>query len=244
MTGDFLAMPRRARRWRVIAAIVVAIAFVVVVWAIVPHRARPVPHSGPGLKATAVPTGSASSLPSTSPRVAPLRLVEGRRSVDGVRVGYPQTVAGAVSAGVEYWTRLGSTLDPGEARRIGRRVAVRSWTSAGDDLAKATSNTRRQLGVPGTGVLPPGTSVSLGPVAFQLRDETADQMTVLLLGYLITTTPSAGTQSRLGVFPAVLRFDRGDWRIANDTDGDNYANLAASPGSDQARALGWRDFLE
>jgi hypothetical protein len=243
MSGDFLAMPRRASKWRIIAAIVVTVVFAVVVWTTALVRTRPVRQAAPTPTAAASPTSSATLTPKTSPGIAPLRLVAGRRIVDGVRVDYPQNVAGAVSAAIEYWTRLGSTLDPGEARRIGRRVAVRSWTSAGDDLAKATSNTRRQLGVPGTGALPPGTSVSLGPVAFQLRDQAAKQVTVLLLGYLITTTPAAGTQSQLGVFPAVMRYDAGDWRIANDS-GDNYASLAASPGSDQARALGWRDFLE
>jgi hypothetical protein len=167
--------------------------------------------------------------------------VEGSRGVDGVRVGYPQSVAGAVSAAVEYWTRLGSTLDPDEARRIGRRVAVRSWKTAGDDLAKGTANTRRQFGLPGTGVLPPEAMVSLGPVAYQLRDRSPGRVTVLLLGYLITTMPSAGTQTRLGVFPAVMRFDAGDWRVAKDSDGADYRSLQAPPGSAQARAAGWLD---
>jgi hypothetical protein len=227
-----------------IAAFGLTIAFAVLVWTTVLQPARPLPHAAPSAPSAMEPTVPATSVPNTAPTVAPLQLVPGERTVDGVQVDYPLSVAGAVSAAIEYWTRLGSTLDPGEARKIGRRVAVRSWTSAGDDLATATSNTRRRLGVPGTGPLPPGTSVSLGPVAFQLRDETAKQVTVLLLGYLITTTPASGTQSQLGVFPAVMRFDGGDWRITNDSGGDNYARLAAAPGSDQARTLGWREFLQ
>lgn len=168
--------------------------------------------------------------------------MRGGKVVDGLHVGYPRSTAGAVSAAIEFWTQLGSTLDPQRARSIARRIAVRWWESAGDDLAAGPISTRRRLALPATGDVPPGASVSLGPVAYQLRDVADDRVTVLVLAYHITTTPTAGTQSRLGVFPAPLRWEDGDWRIAPAGSTD-LRGLQATPGSPEAAAAGWLDFV-
>ena len=249
MTGDFLAPPRGSTRRRLLVIATTVTALVAVVVAL---RATDGAGGGTGtatgavsVSPTATPTGGSSSAAGVRPGAAePLRLVAGARSVDGVRVGYPRSTVGAVSAAIEYWTQLGSTLDPDRARRIGARVAVRSWKGAADELGRGPVNTRRQLGLPAKGAVPPGASISLGPVAYQVRDAKADSMTVLVLAYMITTTPTEGTVSRLGVFPAPLRWDDDDWRIDVDEDGPDYRSLQAPPGSAQAKGAGWLDFQQ
>jgi hypothetical protein len=197
-----------------------------------------------GVAPSTGPTAGAQSKVSVSPSAAePLRLVAGAKAVDGVRVGYPRSPVGAVSAAIEYWVQLGSTLDSDRARRIGARVAARSWKNAAADLAQGPVNSRRQLGLPPNGPVPPGASINLGPVAYQVRDVKADSMTVLVLAYMVTTTPTTGTVSRLGVFPAPMRWDDGDWRIAVDERRTDYSSLQATPGTTQATAAGWLDFV-
>ncbi|HLL66747.1 MAG TPA: hypothetical protein VK453_13565 [Micromonosporaceae bacterium] len=248
MTGDFLAPPRGSTRRRLLViAIVVALLVVGVVAVRVAGDDSATGADDAPVTVTdrAAPTGAASPAPGvTEVAGEPLRLVAGATTVDGVRVGYPRSTVGAVSAAIEFCTQLGSTLEPDRARRIGARVAVRSWKGAAEDLGQGPVNTRRRLGLPVNGAVPPGASISLGPVAYQVRDAKADSMTVLVLAYMITTTPTEGTVSRLGVFPAPLRWDDDDWRIYAVDDGTDYRSLQAPPGSAQARAAGWLDFQQ
>jgi hypothetical protein len=241
LSGDFLAAPRAFRRWRLpIIVLVVLLAGVAAFWA----NRTGASQSGSGAP-RATPTSAANPTPSDAPQDAePLRLVPGDKTVDGVRVGYPRSTVGAVSAAIEYWTQLGSTLDPDRARRIGGRVAARSWKDAADELAQGPVNTRRQLSLPTKGALPAGASISLGPVAYQVRDAKATSMTVLVLAYLITTTPTDGTVSRLGVFPAPMRWDDDDWRLAADERHTDYRRLQTTPGSAEAAAAGWLEFQQ
>ena len=242
MSGDFLAPQRGYGRLRMLgAAFLVLAAGGALLWVNRPGAGT----DGIVAKRASSPSTAAAVLsPSAVAPVEPLRLVRGSRTVDGVQVGFPRSTAGAVSAAIEYWTALGATLEPSRARDIGERIAVRSWTTAGDDLAAGPQRTRRQLGLPADGELPAGTSVSLGPVAYQLRDAADQRTTVLLLAYLISTTPTAGTQNRLGVFPAPLQWDDGDWRITRASSAADYQSLVAAPGSAQAAAAGWLDFVQ
>lgn len=246
MSGDFLATPRSSARWRllvVVLAVVTAVALGLVL--LRPSRGSAPSTGAPGQSATPSSGSASTVVPSiVASTAAPLRLVPGAKTVDGVAVQYPHSTVGAVSAAIEYWAQLGSTLDPDRARKIGARIAVRSWRNAGDDLAQGPVNTRRQLGLPAIGPVPPGASISLGPVAYQLRDAQPDSVTVLVLAYLVTTTPVVGPQSRLGVFPAPLRWDSGDWRLDVDQTGADYRSLQVAPGSPAAAAAGWLEYLQ
>jgi hypothetical protein len=243
-SGSFLSPPRRSARWWSLLPVLLVVA-VLLVWAAVRTSGTGSPATQPSTDPDVVisATGVAPAAPTTS-ATEPLRLVAGAKTVDGMQAEFPRTTVGAVSAAIEYWTQLGSTLDPDRAHKIGERIAVRSWKTAGDDLAQGPVSTRRQLGLPPHGALPADASVSLGPVAYQLRDPRDDRVTVLVLAYLITTTPTAGTQSRLGVFPAPLRWDDGDWRSEQGQGTADYRSLEAPPGTAQAAAAGWLDFIQ
>jgi hypothetical protein len=238
--SDFLATPRRSTSWvtRIVAVLVLALLAALAFRLATTDKSAATPPVG-----SASPSVDGVASPPGTPPAEPLRLVRGGKTVDGIQVEYPRSTAGAVSAAVEYWTQLGSTLDSGRARTIAKQIAVRSWTTAGDELAQGPANTRRHFGLPAQGQLPPGAAVSLGPVAYQLRDDGNERTTVLLLGYLISTTP-VGTKSTVGVFPAPLRWDDGDWRIEPSTGSADYRSLAKPPGSPEAAAAGWLDFLQ
>lgn len=245
MNNQFLDQPRRARFY-VITAALGLLAFVAIGLCVQaaltpkkpenfsPPAAVPAPGAVTGLSSQGTPT------PGTQ---GPLTLVRGANLVNGMYVAFPHTGVGAVSAAIEFWTQIGSTLDPDRAAAVGRLVADPAWTTAPADLAKGPTNTRKGLGLPATGQVPTGASVVLNPVQYQIRTQNADEVSVLLLCDYTTSTPDAGTQTRIGVFPITVRWAAADWKIT-DTAGDttDYSSLSATPGSAQAAADGWQDF--
>jgi hypothetical protein len=101
--------------------------------------------------------------------------------------------------------------------------------------------TRRQLGLPEQGELGSDSSIAVEPAQYQLRDNSESSVTVLLLGYLTTTTPTQGSQTRIGLFPADMRWNGSDWRLAQGASTD-YSQLRVQPGTSQAAAAGWLDY--
>ncbi|MFI5527002.1 hypothetical protein ACIA8O_00440 [Kitasatospora sp. NPDC051853] len=174
----------------------------------------------------------------------PLQLVRGARLVNGVSIGYPHSSVGAVSAAVEYWRQLGSTLEPDRAAAIARVVAVDSWADAPGTFAKGPVATRKALGFAESGQIDPNASVVLNPVEYQVRSVKADSIQVLLLATYSTAVPGAGMQTRMGVYPLDLVWSDGDWRIPapTGTSTTDYTTLVAEPGSPQASAKGWNEF--
>ncbi|MFF2611739.1 hypothetical protein [Kitasatospora sp. NPDC058046] len=199
-----------------------------------PPAAIPPPGSVTGVDSTGSPTPGLTG---------PLQLVRGERLVNGVQLGFPHSTVGAVSAAVEYWRQLGSTLEPDRAAAVARLVAADSWSSAADDLAKGPVATRKGLGLPQTGQLQPGASVVLSPIEYQVRSVGPDNVQVLLLATYTTSVPGTGMQTRMGVYPLDLTWSANDWRIpapsGNST--TDYTSLTAEPGSPQASAKGWQE---
>jgi hypothetical protein len=186
--------------------------------------ARP---SQPGPAATPASHGS-----------APLRLVAGTRPVNGLYLGYPHSLTGAVSAAVEFVTELGSTLDPDRAATIARLAADPSYGSAPLAAAQGVVSTRHQLGLPAAGPLPPGTAVSLVPTMFQLRDVTSSQVTVLLL-FNYTEMVRHGISGHLGAMSAAVHWTTASWRLL-EPGGPDASGLIATPGTAAAAAKGWK----
>ncbi|GIG67787.1 hypothetical protein [Phytomonospora endophytica] len=237
MSNDFLGKPRG--RWRLILAGAVAAAILIglgaVIYRVIDNGAADTPQTEPG------PSSSSSEVLGVDPDdLGALTVIPGSTTIDGVAVGYPHTIPGAVSAAAEYWAQIGSTLDPDRARRIGEIIADPAWTGGVDSIAGGPANSRKELGLPETGPVPQGASLVLAPVAYQLRDVTAGKMTVLLLGYLTATTPAKGTQSAVGVFTGSLRWVEGDWKYSQLLDGIDYSDLARTPNTTEAAAAGWK----
>ncbi len=197
------------------------------------------------------PPGSVTGVnPGGSPApgdTGPLQLIQGDKLINGVSVGYPHSMIGAVSAAVEYWRQIGSTLDPDRAAAVGRLIADPSWSAAPQQLAVGPISARKALGLAVDGPVPAGASVILAPVEYQLRSTSADNVQVLLLATYTTSSPSQEPQTRMGVYPLQLHWAAsGDWKIPapSGSDTTDYSSLVAEPGSVQASAYGWQELKQ
>ena len=195
-----------------------------------------------------LPGGSSSSpLPTPSPDPAlagPLPVILGRELVNGVDLGYPHSTQGAVSAAAEFMTQIGSTLDPNRASAILRLIADPSYPSGPQDFADGTISERRDLGLPASGEVPAGASVVLEPAEYQAWQNSASQVTVLLLADDVITLPGQGTQTRIGVYPLRMHWAEDDWKILRPDPAASYSFLSAEPGSAQATADGWKELSQ
>lgn len=105
---------------------------------------------GHGTKSPAGP----SPAPSTSPTLIPsgvVSLIQGARLADGIEVGYPQTLVGAVSAAAEYLDAPDSTLDPDYAASVMRIAGDPANTSLAANVASSIVKLRADLQLPTSG---------------------------------------------------------------------------------------------
>lgn len=192
-----------------------------------------------------VPVGSAApteATPAPAPALTgPIQIIQGSQLVNGVYLGFPQTTQGAVSAADEFMTQIGSTLDPDRVSAVLQLTADPSYPSGPQDFAQGTISERKQLGLPATGQLPSVASVVLDPVEYQVRDVTADEVTVLLLADDVLTLPGQGTQTRVGVYPLRMRWAEDDWKILQPDPHTSFSQLSAVPGTAQAATNGWQE---
>ena len=243
MTRSFLA---RRRRWPLYILGAVGIVVAAVAAGLAAETALgPHPRDNDKLPPVAPLPGATSPAPgrSRSPGWAadgPLQVIVGRHAEPGgIRTGFPDSLAGAVSAAVEDWSQIGSDLDPARAALIGRAIADPSWRGAPAALAAGVRRTRTGLGLPATGPVPGGAGVTFTAVEYQVRGASPRQVTVLLLAYYTTTLPGQQPQTSSGVYPATMRWARGDWKILAPS-GPDYSGLNARPGTPQAAADGWQ----
>lgn len=170
----------------------------------------------------------------------PLQVLTGRnKAPGGIRTGFPDTLAGAVSAAVEDWSQIGSDLDPARAALIGRAVADPSWHRGPVALAAGVRRTRTGLGLRSSGRIPAGARVTFTAVEYQVRAASARRVTVLLLAYYTTTVPGQQAQTSFGVYPVTMHWARVDWKILAPS-GPAYSGLSARPGTPRAAADGWQ----
>src|SRR5258708_4823762 len=217
MSNEFLNPRRPLGRYMIAAAAVFALLVMigfVAKTAMATNQKTAQRGSATGQHPVSVP--SVSSTPggnSVSAATDPIKLVRGDQLVNGVYVGYPHSMAGAVSAAVEFMSQLGSTLDPDRSAAIMRLVADPSYPTAPDEWAQGTSSARTSLGLSPVGLLPSEAAVMVGPVEYQLRAASADQATVLLLANYTTSLPGAGTKTSIAVFPLRMHWAGGDWKV-------------------------------
>ena len=78
----------------------------------------------------------------------------------------------------------------------------------------------------------------LVPVMYQLRDVTAERLTVLLLFDYTETVPAAISE-HLGVTAARMNWTPDGWRLLQPAAGD-LSGLVATPGTPGAARKGWK----
>lgn len=241
-SNQFMAKPRGPKR-AVIVVLVVAVVATAVGYVLGSGGTAKGQASEPGApRASAIHPSGSASLSAPAVNLGPIRLIQGSLLLNGLYTQYPHSTVGAISAAAEYIAALASTLDPDRSATVARLAADPSYTEAQSDAAKGTENTRTSLGLSTTGAVPQGYSVEVDAVAYQLKAEDADHVTVLLLSYFTTATPSQGTVAHSAVFPMVMHWAAGDWKFKPMDTGQDYTSLAAAPGSAQAASDGWISF--
>ncbi len=169
----------------------------------------------------------------------PLRVIQGRRvAAGGIRTGFPDTLAGAVSAAIEDWSWVACDLDPAAVRVVGRVIAAPSWRDGPAELAAGVRGTRVRLGLTAAGPVPATARLTFTAVEYQVRAASRRQVTVLLLAYYAAAIPGHRSRARAGVYPATMRWAGGDWKLTAPG-GPGYSRLVARPGTARAAASGW-----
>lgn len=239
MSDPFLK--RRRPAWRYFLTAAAAIVVLVAAGLVIETALSPRQPENPR-PPTAPPFGSPGPVSGgrQAGSLGPLQVIRGSRLTGGVYTGFPHSEAGAVSAAAEDWSQIGSTLSPDRASQVGRLVTDPSWSDGPATMARGAAATRQGLGLPAVGPVPAGASVTLTPMAYQVRQASPDQVTVLLLGYYSISLPQQQPQTRVGVYPATMRWSGGDWKVMAPDPGTDYSGLLAQPGSAQAVTNGWQ----
>jgi hypothetical protein len=193
-------------------------------------------HGGHG-KSAAIPS------PSPAPAIVPsgaLSLVSGARVADGVKVGFPHTTVGAVSAASEYLDAAASTLDSDYAASVMRVAGDPSNTALPANLAASVGKLRSALQLRSDGPLNPPVTFQTTAQMYQLRNVTADDVLVLLLTDSTFINARGGMAQTTGVFPMQMRWTAGDWKVeAIGRTGQDYSALVATPYTQAAAKQGW-----
>jgi hypothetical protein len=148
---------------------------------------------------------SSSPSPTTSPAPVPsgaVTLAQGARLADGIEIGYPHTILGAISAASDYLDAVASTLDPDYAASVMRVAGDPANGALPVNLAASTVTLRADLQLPTGGPLDAPIAFQTIAEMYQLRDTTANDVLVLLLLTAPSSTYTAGWPRR----PASSRF--------------------------------------
>ena len=202
-----------------------------------------VAHRGHASGKTATPSPTPSNTPMPVPSGA-VSLVQGARPADGIQVGYPHTIVGAISAASGYLGALASTLDPDYAASLGRTFGDPANPALPGNLAASVTALRTALQLPANGPVPPRAAFLTTPEMYQLREAGGDQVVVLLLTSNTFINAQGGTAGTSGVYPMRMHWTGGDWRLAGiGGTGQDYTALNAAPGTAAAAGKGWQPLL-
>ncbi|MGW7446945.1 hypothetical protein [Kitasatospora sp. NPDC054795] len=229
---------RRALRTLVtgaaLAAAAAAGAVAVLIW-----QADPEPRAGTAAPASA---SAAAAPPSASPStvVQAVPLPAPARVEKGIPIGYPHTMAGAVSAAAHYTEArdlLSPDAVPGQMRVMAGQDDENFFKLTSLAIADAR-DWRRLLGLPAAGGSTGSDFIALQVRAYQATAVSADAVDVWLL---TTQTPTVGgVQHGTGVFAiaAPVVWDEGDWHLTEKK--ITQSPVVEDPGTAQADAAGWR----
>jgi hypothetical protein len=171
-------------------------------------------------------------------------LIQGTRLADGIEIGYPHTLVGAISAAAEYVGAVVSTLDPDYAASVMRLAGDPADSKQPTDIAHGIVKLRADLQVPTSGPLLPPTAFLTTAQMYQLRDTSPDRVLVLLLTMSTFINAHGGAAHTTGVFPVHLHWTGGDWKLAAIGGvNENYSGLAATPNTQAAADQGWQSLI-
>jgi hypothetical protein len=200
--------------------------------------------SGAGAASPVVPPAElppiAPDLPSAERGVLVLPQPTGYEGA--VPIGYPRSEAGAVAAAYGY-SRLASGVDVAATLvAIGTMADPQSgWFSRErDSLADGLVEQRQGLGLPSTG---PAMSAALSvtPSGYQILGRPhATEVRVLTLNVISASGVDGTRTTGVVVLDWALRWDGLRWVVTRMFSNSDHDELAVTPLTSEARALGWQ----
>ncbi|GAA0464540.1 hypothetical protein ACFQ2B_40495 [Streptomyces stramineus] len=180
----------------------------------------------------AIPTGG-SNTPTLLPKAKEVR--------EGVPVGYPHTLEGAISAAAHY-TDANDLFTPEAAERQGKVMGEPNYTQLIGTYARmAAQKARQDRGLPESGESDTANFYANQSRAYSIASAADDKVTVWLLTDS-TVSVKGVSKNSTQVRGAVMVWAQGDWKMSVDTlDGlPERQPKPATPGSPEAAQEGWR----
>ncbi|MGW1839633.1 hypothetical protein [Streptomyces sp. NPDC002067] len=203
--------------------------------------------SHPSASADPAPTETADD--GDSGYVAPVtwvKLPDGAKKVNGYPVQFPHTEEGAMAMLVAS-SRNSFSWDPKKVEENIRTYALDEYR---DQMATAAGQgaqgVREHTGMPASGPLPKGATLTAWPIGVQWTAKDSDHVTGFVLVRL-TTTPGTGKKPKTELFslPCAATWDNGDWRVQPTSPDDTpQAPEPADLGADAFNSNGWRAIQE
>lgn len=229
----------RPKRWPIAVATVGTAGLIGSVLAIGLALARGYADSADAAAPPIVTAAAPSPAPAPS---ATLNLPQPTGYVGIVPMGYPRTAAGAIAAAYGY-SRIASGLDVDRTLAAIELLAdpATGWFAAQRDvLADGLVAQRRELGLSPVGPTA-AAALQLSPAEYQLLGTpTADAAHVLTLNIVSGTAVDGTHTTGTIVLDWDLRWDAGRWVVSRTYCDNAHDNLAVTPLTTDARALGWQ----
>jgi hypothetical protein len=189
----------------------------------------------------------ASGLPGADEVHDPLETTEGSAYDPELYIfhGYEYSYTGAVSAASDWLAAYGSSLDPDYSERLAASLLAEDAEQTPDDWSQWPVGKREDLGAPESGDLDAGWGLTATPMAYQTRNETSTELTVVLLVRLTGTSPY-GSTSRNGILYMDLVWTGQDWADAGYERSVDLSQLHVDPGEETsalAESLGWHQLI-
>ncbi|UQI49656.1 hypothetical protein M1P56_35280 (plasmid) [Streptomyces sp. HU2014] len=196
--------------------------------------------SGVGQREAAPSASAPAAIPSGGSNT-PTVLPKPKEVKEGVPVGYPHTLEGAVSAAAHF-TDVNDLFTPDVAERQARVMAEPNYLGMLGTYARmAAQEARKARGLPENGESDTANFYANQSRAYSIDSAASDKVTIWIL--VDSTISVKGVSKNITeVRGAIMIWAEGDWKMSFDTlDGlPEEQPSPATPGSAQALDEGWR----
>jgi hypothetical protein len=188
------------------------------------------------------PVETQAQPPQTALAPTDLTLPPATSTMNGVPIGYPQSLPGAVAAAYGY-SRVATGLDVQATLRVVDTLAdpAVGWFDQArrDEASAGLVAQRKKLGLPAAGPVGPA-ALTVTPAGYQLvGTPTPTAATVLTLNVVSMTATNAVKSTGLLVYRWTLRWNGTRWVTTTVYVNDADQRLAVTPFTPQARSVGW-----
>ncbi|MEV8476179.1 hypothetical protein [Streptomyces sp. NPDC051173] len=187
------------------------------------------------------PSASAPAVAPTGGSNTPTLLPKAKEVKEGVPVGYPHTLEGAISAAAHY-TDANDLFTPEAAERQARVIAEPNYLGMIGSYARMSAQqVRKSRGLPENGESDTANFYVNQARAYSVASAESDKVTVWLL-VDATISVKGVSENANQVRGAIMVWADGDWKMSFDSLNDlpDSKPSSAVPGSPQALAEGWR----